>query len=207
MYKTLIVDDHPFIRVAVKMILQQEHFEIVGEANNGSEAIQLVRDLVPDLVVLDIAMPGLDGLEVIRRIKNLGVKSKILVLTALPATTYSARCRMLGAAGYVAKVDDLDELRKALGNVMSGYTVFPSLESDSVRRTDNTSEHDAIHDLTDRELVILRQLAQGMSNKAIAEVMLLSNKTISAHKVRLFEKLNVDSQVGLAELAKRNDLI
>lgn len=189
------------------MILQQEHFEIVGEANNGSEAIQLVRDLVPDLVVLDIAMPGLDGLEVIRRIKNLGVKSKILVLTALPATTYSARCRMLGAAGYVAKVDDLDELRKALGNVMSGYTVFPSLESDSVRRTDNTSEHDAIHDLTDRELVILRQLAQGMSNKAIAEVMLLSNKTISAHKVRLFEKLNVDSQVGLAELAKRNDLI
>jgi len=208
MYNVLVVDDHPFIRAAVVTILGQEHFNVIGEANNGADALQLIKNLKPDLVVLDIAIPKLDGLEVISRIKKLELRVKVLVLTAQSAPLYANRCRMLGAAGFISKLDELNELRKALATVMSGYTVFPVLEGDSVNRSvHDASEGYLISQLSDRELAILRQLAQGMSNLEIGKKMILSNKTISAHKNRLLSKLKVSSQVALADFAKRNGLL
>jgi Response regulator containing a CheY-like receiver domain and an HTH DNA-binding domain len=208
MYNVLVVDDHPFIRAAVVMLLGQEHFHVVGEANNGADALQLIKNLEPDLVVLDIAIPKLDGLEVIRRVNRLGLHVKILVLTSQSAPLYANRCRMLGAAGFISKLDELNELRKALATVMSGYTVFPVLENDSVNRSAHyASEEYLISQLSDRELTILQHLARGMSNLEIGKMMILSNKTISAHKNRLMSKLKVNSQVALADLAKRNGLL
>lgn len=208
MYNALVVDDHPFIRAAVVALLGQENFNVVGEANNGADALQLIKNLEPDLVVLDIAIPKLDGLEVISRINKLGLRAKVLVLTSQSALLYANRCRMLGAAGFISKLDELSELRKALDTVMSGYTVFPVLEGDSVnRRIHDASEEYLISQLSDRELAILQHLARGMSNLEIGKMMILSNKTISAHKNRLFSKLKVNSQVALADLAKRNGLL
>ncbi len=208
MFKALVVDDHPFIRSSVKMLLKQQGFEVVAEADNGADAVQLAREHEPELIVLDIAMPKLDGLEVIARICALGLPCKILVLTSQSPLFYSMRCMKAGAAGYISKTNDLDELVKAIEAVMSGYTFFPNLAHSSVRRSDaETTDLELIQTLSDRELTILQQLSQGLSNKEIGDAMLLSNKTISTYKTRLIEKLKVKSVVYLADFAKRNNLL
>lgn len=208
MRKALVVDDHPFIRSSVKMLLKQQNIEVVAEADNGADAVQLARDLVPDLILLDIAMPKLDGLEVISRINALRLPTKILILTSQSAQFYSGRCMKAGAAGYISKTKDLNELVKAINVVMDGYTFFPNLTTSSVRRSDaEATDLELIQSLSDRELAILQQLSRGFSNKEIGDSMLLSNKTVSTYKTRLIEKLNVKSVVYLADFAKRNNLL
>jgi two-component system response regulator EvgA len=208
MLKAIVVDDHPFIRSAVKMLLKQQHFDIVAEADNGADAVQMAREHAPDLIILDIAMPKLDGLEVISRIGALGLSTKILVLTSQSPLFYSMRCMKAGAAGYISKTNEMDELVKAIKALMDGYTFFPNLATSSVRRSDvDATDFDLIQSLSDRELTILQQLSNGLSNKEIGDAMLLSNKTISTYKTRLIEKLKVKSVVYLADFAKRNNLI
>ena len=190
------------------MMLSGQSFKVVGEAKDGVEAVQMARDYAADLIILDISMPGLDGLEVISRIRGSGVTSRILILTSLPALFYSQRCMKAGADGFVTKSQDLNELLRAIKAIMSGYMFFPNLKISSVRNSDSTlSEAEMIQRLSDRELTILQQLARGLSNKQIAEDMMLSSKTISTYKARLIEKLNMKSVVYLADFAKRNQLI
>jgi len=208
MHTALVVDDHPFIRATVCMLLRQQRVQVVGQAADGIDAVRQVRELVPDLVILDIAMPGLDGLEVISRIKACGLSSKVVILTSQLAEAYSLRCLQAGAAAYVAKTDDLDELGKAVAAVLSGFTYYPDIATSSVRRQDLLiSEAQCIAGLTDRELTVLQYLARGHDNKAIGQAMLLSNKTISTYKTRLLEKLRLNSVIDLAEFARRNHLI
>lgn len=210
-HKALIVDDHPFVRASVKMVLERENFEVVGESDNGRDAWRLARDLKPQAVVLDIGLPLLSGLEVIERIRSLNTEQKlqppirVLVLTSPPVQYFAARCMNAGAAGFVSKNDDLTDLGKAL---MFGYAYFPSVAMQSVRSSDVKRDEAArIASLSDRELMVLQQLAKGLSNKQIAEAMLLSNKTVSTYKTRLIEKLNATSVVDLADLAKRHRLV
>lgn len=208
MLKAIIVDDHPFIRSALRMLLKQQHFDVVAEADNGADAVQQARENNPDLVILDIAMPKLDGLEVISRIRALNLSCKILVLTSQSAQFYAMRCMRAGATGYLSKTNELDELVKAIRVVMDGYTYFPNLTINSGARSKSTvTDLELIKSLSDRELTILQRLATGLSNKEIADAMLLSTKTISTYKTRLIEKLNVKSVVYLADFAKRNDLL
>lgn len=208
MSRVLVVDDHPFIRSTVCMLLRQERLEVVGQADNGIDALRLMRQEPVDLVILDITMPGLDGLEVIARMRSLEHPAKALILTSQLAEAYSLRCMQAGAAGYVSKTDDLGELNKAVRAVLSGYTYFPQVTLSSVHRQDlKASEAQCIASLTDRELMVLQQLARGLSNKAIGDAMLLSNKTISTYKSRLLEKLRVRSLIDLADFARRNLLI
>ncbi|MNM57612.1 Virulence factors putative positive transcription regulator BvgA [compost metagenome] len=190
------------------MLLRQEQLEVVGQADNGIDALRLAREQAPDLIILDIAMPDLDGLQVIARLKALQHPGKIIVLTSLLPEAYSLRCLQAGAAGYVSKTDDLGELSKAVRAVLSGYTYFPEVALSSVNCQDlRTSEAQCIASLTDRELMVLQYLARGLSNKVIGEAMLLSNKTISTYKTRLLEKLRLSSLIDLADFARRNQLI
>ncbi|WP_313739478.1 response regulator transcription factor [Pseudomonas sp.] len=208
MYKAVVVDDHPFIRATVCMLLRQEQLEIVGQADNGVDALRLAREQVPHLLILDIAMPGLDGLEVIARLKALRHSVKTVVLTSLRPEAYSLRCLQAGAAGYVSKTDDLGELSKAIRAVLSGYSYFPEVVLSSVNSQDmRASEEQCVTSLTDRELMVLQHLARGLSNKEIGDTMLLSNKTISTYKSRLMEKLRVGSLIDLVDFARRNRLV
>ncbi len=208
MIKALIVDDHPFIRATVKHLLKQENFDEIFEAGNGADALQLAREKRPDLIILDLAMPKLGGLEVISRIKALGLPCKILVLTSYLAVFFSTRCMRAGAMGYVAKTGELDELQKAIKAIMSGYSCFPSTASSTVNRDDlQVTEKAMVDALSDRELTVLQKLALGLGNKEIAEDMLLSHKTISTYKTRLKEKLRMSSVVHLSKFAQRNHLI
>ncbi|MGY3295654.1 two-component system response regulator EvgA [Pseudomonas sp. TE6288] len=207
MHSVLIVDDHPVIRLAVRVLLEKHGMRVVGETDNGLDAVRMVRELTPQVVVLDIGIPKLDGLSVITRIKALKVRSEILVLTSQTADAVCRRCIQLGARGFVNKEEDLSSLITAIKAVDSGYTFYPSLPSDSVNPAENLTELEQIRALTDREMTVLQYLAQGYSNKQIGEMLFLSNKTVSTYKTRLLQKLCVPSLVDLAEFAKRNALI
>lgn len=208
MKSVLIVDDHPVVRAAVKIVLVQEGFKQIYEAASGNEVLPKIREHMPDLVVLDLVMPSLDGLDVLARIKTSGVPCRVLVFTSQEPMFYQDRCMHAGAAAYVAKTNDLQHLHKAVQAVMSGYSYFAQLPSASVSLNSmQLSEKQLIDKLSDRELTIFQHLARGISNKAIAEIMHLSHKTVSTYKTRLVGKLNVESAVYLRDFAKRNHLI
>jgi len=208
MHRALVVDDHPFIRSTVCMLLRQERLQIVGQTDNGIEAVRMARELAPDIIILDISLPGLDGMEVIDRVKRQEHPPKTLVLTSHMAEAYSLRCMQAGAAGFVSKTNDLGELNKAVRAVLSGFTYFPEVALSSVHSQElHATDAQRIACLSDRELMILQHLARGLSNKAIGEAMLLSNKTVSTYKGRLLEKLRLNSLIDMADFARRNQLI
>ncbi|WP_422420439.1 response regulator [Pseudomonas sp. GZD-222] len=207
-YKILVVDDHPFIRLALRTVLTQAGHEVVAEADNGVEAISLVRQHNPQLVLLDVTMPKLDGIAVIDRIKRLELPTRIIILTSLASEYYALRCIKAGASGFVSKTDDLGAVSEAIKSVMKGEIYYPEEVNVSTRKSDMlVGEMELIGSLSDRELSVLQQLSRGMSNKAIAENLMLSSKTVSCYKARLIDKLGVKSVVDLADLARRNKLI
>ncbi|HCN66594.1 MAG TPA: DNA-binding response regulator [Pseudomonas sp.] len=203
-----IVDDHPVIRLAIRMLLEHEGYEIVGETDNGVDAMQMIRECVPDLIILDISIPKLDGLEVLARFNAMNSTLKTLVLTAQSPALFAMRCMQSGAAGYVCKQEELSELVSAIKAVFSGYNYFPSqaLTPENLEGH-NSSELELFKLVNDRELMVLKLFAQGKTNKEIATGMFLSNKTVSTYKKRLMQKLKANSLVDLIELAKRNALV
>ncbi|MDF5947057.1 response regulator transcription factor [Pseudomonas aeruginosa] len=207
MSRILIVDDHPVIRMAMKMSLEAEGHQIVGDTDNGVDAISLGRELKPDLVILDIGIPRLDGLEVISRLMVLALPLKILVLTGQSASLFALRSMQAGAAGFVCKQGGLAELVTAVNAVASGYSYFPSSAMRPVQQGAYSDDVELLGRLSDREVSVLQYLSQGYSNKQISEQMFISNKTVSTYKARLLLKLNAGSLVDLIEFAKRNTLI
>ncbi|HCF4843027.1 TPA: response regulator transcription factor [Pseudomonas aeruginosa] len=207
MSRILIVDDHPVIRMAMKMLLEAEGHQIVGDTDNGVDAISLGRELKLDLVILDIGIPRLDGLEVISRLMVLALPLKILVLTGQSASLFALRSMQAGAAGFVCKQGGLAELVTAVNAVASGYSYFPSSAMRPVQQGAYSDDVELLGRLSDREVSVLQYLSQGYSNKQISEQMFISNKTVSTYKARLLLKLNAGSLVDLIEFAKRNTLI
>ncbi|GGK53514.1 two-component system, NarL family, response regulator EvgA [Pseudomonas koreensis] len=208
MHTALVVDDHPFIRSALKASLISQNFVVLSEADNGAEAIKLARDLDPDLITLDISMPKLDGLEVIQRLKAFDVRAKVLVFTSLSPQLYAPRCLSAGAAGFLSKAEDMESFVKAVHALADGYMFFPHLSFGSKKYVDSTvSDAELIAGLSNREIIVLQKLSLGFSNKEVGELMLLSNKAVSACKTRLLEKLSLNSVIALAEFSKRNGLI
>lgn len=200
MHSVFIVDDHPVIRLAVRMLLENEGYRVVGESDNGVDAMQMVRECLPDLIILDISIPKLDGLEVLARFNSMNIPLKILVLTAQSPALFAIRCMQSGASGYVCKQEDLSELLSAIKAVLSGYNYFPSQALNAVRQDNGLqTEAERFKLVNDRELMVLQLFAQGRTNKEIAKGMFLSNKTVSTYKKRLMQKLNASSLVELIE--------
>lgn len=188
------------------MLLENQNYKIVGESDNGVDAMQMVRETRPDLVILDISIPKLDGLEVLSRLQAMSMPMKVLVLTAQSPAIFAVRCMHSGASGYVCKQEDLNELLSAIRAVLSGYNYFPSEAIKSSQEL-ATQDLELFRLVNDRELMVLQLFAQGRSNKDIAEGMFLSNKTVSTYKKRLMQKLRAASLVDLIEVAKRNALV
>jgi two-component system response regulator EvgA len=208
MKSALIVDDHPVVCAAIRIVLQAEGFKLIYEASSGNEVLPLIREHKPQLVILDLRLRGLDGLEVLARIKANELVCRVLIFSSHDPLFYQERCLRAGAMGYVTKTNQLQHLHKAIQALMSGYTYFSSMpENLSVLNAVQTTEKQMVDQLSDRELSIFEQLARGKSNKAIAEDMHLSHKTVSTYKTRLMKKLGVFSLVLLREFAKRNHVI
>jgi len=206
--KVLIADDHVVIRMATRMTLETAGHQVVGEASNGVEVVSQARALHPDLIILDMDMPQLDGFAVLQRLHAEPKPAKIVVFSALDADRYAIRCARAGASGFVSKNSDIKELTNAVQVVLSGYKLFPVTEYSSVDGSASlSSEKELIETLSDRELSVLRNLAQGQRIRDIAKDLLLSEKTVSTYKSRLIAKLQVGNYLELVELAKRNDLV
>ena len=203
MTSVLVVDDHAAIRFAVSMLLENHNFQLLGTANDGIQAVEMARKLQPDVVILDIALPRLDGMEVIKRLQLMDQAPKIMVLTGQPADLYVRRCLDAGISAFVNKDEDLDSLLFALKAMIKGYSTFPQM---SVNSSSLESEANRLGSLSNREVEVLRRLTRGESNKYIGEKMNLSAKTISTYRGRIMDKLKTESLVEMVDLAKRNNV-
>ena len=200
----LIIDDHPAVRMTIRFLFEEEGYDVVGEADNGEDALVQIDSLRPDLIILDIGLPKIDGLTILARLAYQATQVKIIVLTAQESNHLAIRCMQLGAHGFVNKNNDLCELVSAARAIEGGDSYFPSRKLPSNRDIAHSNENDLLASLTNRELRVLQQLAQGMSDKEIGERMLLTSKTISTYKIRLLVKLNASNLFDLYELAKLN---
>jgi DNA-binding NarL/FixJ family response regulator len=211
--RVLIADDHGLMRAGVRALLQAtEDIEVVGEAEDGDEAIREVRRLEPDVVLMDVAMPGLGGLEATLVIRKEKPDVKILVLTQYDDREYVSRFLKAGVSGYVLKKAAASELVAAIRAVERGGLVLdPEIAREVV--DDKGREHtqapasDPYETLTDREKQVLKLVAEGSSNKEVAETLDISVKTAMAHREHLMEKLDIHSRTELIRFALRRGVI
>ncbi|NUA27599.1 response regulator [Cupriavidus basilensis] len=201
----LIVDDHPALRLVIKAQLSQ----VLGvshilEADNGQTAIEAARQFEPDVAVLDLDIPRISGLDVIPRLKRIYPPIRILVISGQDQAVFAPRVRRAGAQGFVSKMQDMKEIVRCVEWVMAGYTVFPEMRYErELPQLNQRPDEDRLALLSDKEIVILQMLVRGLSNKAIGDLLFISNKTVSSHKTRIMGKLRATSLVDLVDLARR----
>ena len=194
----MIADDHPLVREALRQALDGEgDMEVVAEAGDGEEAVTLASEFKPDVAVMDIVMPKLNGIEATRKIKEIAPDIAILILTAYDDDEYVLGLLDAGAAGYLLKSARGQDLAQAIRAIKAGESVLhPKIIAKLLKRAMATTveEHKASGLLSERESEILRLVALGMSNKEIAEKLFLSQRTIKAHLTNIFNKFNVASR-------------
>lgn len=199
--RILIADDHNLIREGLKRVLEyQEDMTIVGEAVNGYEAEGSAITLQPDVVIMDVNMPGLSGLQVLRKIREAGLKQKVIILTVAGDRDTLMEAVEIGADGYLLKDSDIAELIKAVREVSGGETFIDQrlvklLVSNFRSRSEVGTAQNLLKALTDREIEILRYMATGHSNREIADKLFLSEKTIKNQTTLIFRKLDVNDRV------------
>lgn len=208
----LIADDHSLMREGLKQILELEpNIKVVSSVSNGEEAIKEAQKLKPDVILLDINMPKLNGLDALRRIKDIGINSKIIMLTIHDAREYLYETIRIGANGYVLKDADSDTLIKAIKDVVEGKSyIQPSLSELLVKefnaKEGKDKETSLIESLTKREYEVLTLIAEGMNNREIAEKLFISEKTVKNHVSNIFKKIDVSDRVQAAIFTYRNNI-
>jgi two-component system, NarL family, response regulator NreC len=206
--RILLVDDHALVRQGFKMILSaQADMEIVGEAGNGREAVQIAEELRPDVVVMDVAMPELNGIEATRRLLVSLPHTRVIALSMHRDSVYVRETLRAGARGYLLKDSPAGDLVTAVRSVASGESYLSPAVSNAVLDDYRRHVTNPIDLLTTREREVLQMLAEGKTNKEIAVVLNLSVYTVDAHRGRIMEKLNVHSINELVRFAVRNGLI
>ena len=202
----LIIDDHPAFRMIVKLqLMQLLSVEEVIEADNGQTAVEMARQYKPDLVILDLDIPRISGLDVIPRLKLVHPSIRVMVLSGHDPATFAPRAMRSGVHGFVGKSQEMKEIMRGVEAVLAGYTVFPVAPNGAsiAPGVSPSGDEGRIMLLSDKELVILQMLSKGLSNKAIGDALFISNKTVSSHKTRIMHKLGVKSLVELIDLARR----
>jgi two-component system, NarL family, response regulator LiaR len=206
----LIADDHPVVRHGLRAFLQlQEDLDIVGEAGDGVEAVANVKRLHPDVVLLDLVMPLMDGIDAIRQIREASPTTKVIVLTTFADDEKVFPAVKAGAAGYLLKDIEPHELAEAIRTVHSGQGLLhPSITAKLMQEFAGGHERrDAFEALTDREMDVLRLIAQGKSNREIARAFVLSEKTVKTHVSNILAKLQLSDRTQAALFAVRNHLV
>lgn len=209
MTRVLIADDHEIVRRGLKEILADAFPKIeIGEASDSREALQRVREKVWDAVLLDINMPGRNGLEVLDDVKRLKPKLPVLVLSAYSEADYAVRALKLGASGYLCKQSASDELLVAMRKVLAGGRYVTTSLAEKLAASFGKDLHHEPHEaLSNRELQVLRMIAKGQTIKEIAAELALSEKTIGTYRTRISEKMGIGSNVELARYALQRGLV
>ena len=210
MIKVLLADDHELVRTGLaRMLYDVANVEVVGEAENGEDAVKLTRRLEPDVVLMDVIMPGIGGLEATRRICQSTPDIKVIVVTSVDDDIYPARLLQAGAAGYVTKGADLDEMVKAIQQVSRGQRyISPDIAQKlALRSFSGESDRSPFDELSERELQITLMVVNCQKVNEIAESLHLSPKTVNTYRYRIFNKLDINSDVELTLLAVRHGLV
>ncbi|MFW5790068.1 MAG: response regulator [Bacillota bacterium] len=192
--KVLVADDHELVREGICKLLDLfDNIEIVGEAGDGLEAVSKVREHFPDLVLLDLNMPRMNGINAIRKIKEISPEVKVIILTIHDDEEYIYKVTSAGAEGFIQKDITSEELQDAINRVLAGETVFPRTVSQDLD-TDDEKPTDYNELLSNREHEVLGLLARGMSNREIAEELYISEKTVKNHVSNILRKLDVNDR-------------
>ena len=209
MIRILIADDHTMFRAGLRRLLEQEdNMEIIGEADNGRDAVEMAKRLSPDVILLDISMPDMDGFETARRLAKGTRPYRVLVLTMHDNADYASVLLHIGVRGYLLKGNSPRELVEAVRTVAGGNEyVTPSIKEQLLCRSDTDKTTDPTSVLSEREIQIFLMLAQGKSSKQICQELTLSPSTVGTHKKRIMDKLKVDNMSELVRLALNAGLI
>jgi len=199
--RVFLVDDHALVRVGMRMILSAEtDIEVVGEADNGEEALPQIRRMKPDVVLCDLHLPGVSGLEVTERIVRGDHGTRVIIVSVLQDGPMPKRLLEVGASGYVGKGGDAAELLRAVRDVSRGKRYLSSSIAQSLALSGIKGDASPFDALSPRELEVAMMLTQGLRQEDIARRLSLSAKTINTHKTRLFEKLGIQDSIALARL-------
>lgn len=209
MIRIVIVDDHDLVRTGLAGIIEPAHdMEVIGQANNGDEAVRLARTLEPDVILMDVEMPGCSGLEATERILMAQSGIAIVVLTAHAEPPLPARMLEAGASAYLSKTCQGGELLEAIRAVArGGRYLSPEIAQQMALAVVSGGPQNPFEELTSRELEVAMMLAKGMRTRAIADAIKLSPKTVASHKYKVYEKTGTDSEVELLKLAIRHGLV
>ena len=204
----VLADDHPVLREGIRRLLESNpDIQVVGEASNGEEATQLVKKTLPDILVLDLRMPGLDGLEVVQRLENERVKTRILVLSAYSDVQYIQELLKIGVAGYLLKDEAKDAILDAIRGVARGERGWYSRGITRSITELVQAKGEGENALTGRELQVLKAVTAGMTNQEVGMSLGISDKTVEKHLESIYHKLGVTSRVEAAVYAIRNRMV
>lgn len=208
--KIIIADDHSMVREGLKQLLELEgDIKVIGEASDGEDCLKILQRVVPQILLLDIDMPKINGLEVLKQIKEKKIDLKVIILTVHNEIEYLLKAVEIGIDGYILKDSDSAQLREAIFTVISGESyiqpsMIPMLESKIVERNTDQAKIDL---LTKRELEVLKLLSIGLYNKEIGEKLDISERTVKNHISSIFRKINVTDRTQAAVFSIKNNLI
>jgi two-component system invasion response regulator UvrY len=209
MINVMLVDDHDLVRKGIRRLLDDtQGIKVIAEATDGEQAISQVRMQKPDVILMDISMPGIGGLEATRKITRVSPDMKVIIVTIHDDDPFPARLLEAGAAGYITKGCDIDEIIVAIQSVYSGNQyITPGVAQKLALSLVNKRGKSLLEELTQREVQVMLMVVKGESNREISEKLCLSPKTTSTYRGRLFEKLGVDNDVELTRFAIRHGMI
>ena len=209
MIRVLIVDDHALVRMGIRRLLEDlSDIDVVAEAENGEMALVMVKLHQPDVVLLDMKMPGIDGWEVTRRLKKTNPQVKVIAVTALSTEPLPSRVLQLGAMGYLTKESGVEEMAAAIRKVVKGEKYLSAEIAQKMAISSLEASQESPFDLlSEREMQVMLMITRGMGVQEIAERLFLSSKTINGYRYRIFEKLGIKNDVELTFMAMKYRII
>ena len=209
MIKVLLTDDHVLVRSGIRRLLEDsKQVEIIGEADSGEDSIKLAQELRPDVILMDVNMPGIGGVEACRRILQRNPEQKIIVLTVHNEKTFPKRMLEIGAKGYLTKECGVDEMLSAIRLVYNGGAyIAPSIAQQLALSLLPGNENNPIDRLSRREFQVMLMISHGLTNAEISDKLCLSPKTVSTYRLRLLDKLGAQNEVDLIKIAVEQGIV
>jgi two-component system response regulator EvgA len=203
--RAVVVDDHPLVRLAVKVLLEENNYDVIAESSDGIDAQKIVEHHHPDILIIDADIPAKDGIEVIGTLRRKEFEGIIIMISGKNAEYYSPLAAQAGANGFVSKQKSLTEIVSAIRAGENGYSYFPAIKR--VKKSDECLEQQKkIDALSPQEFRVFQLIIEGLKNNHIADKMHISNKTVSTYKTRVMEKLQCESVKELYDFAKKHNL-